>query len=82
MLDYTEDFLEFWKAWPGRWRKEEDRVIKVGKWEAFEEWRRLKADDKAIILKLVVSGRVKRAGTAILPDACRWLKKRRWHDFL
>lgn len=79
---YTEEFERFWRNWPGRWRPENNKTIKVGKWDAFEEWKRLKDKDKANILKMVVSGKVKRAGTMILPDAHRWLKKKRWHDFL
>ncbi len=78
---YTDDFNQFWKAWPGRWKPEDNRYVKVGKYEAWLEWKTIDKEEQAEILAIVKSGRVKKAGTQYLPDACRWLKKRRYDDF-
>lgn len=82
MHKYSEDFERFWTAWPGRWRPEDRVYIKVGKYEASLEWKLLSKDDHRDIVRIVESGKVKRAGTIYLPDACRWLKRKRWHDFM
>ena len=81
MTNYTEDYERFWKGWPGRWKPETHRPTKVGKYEAWLEWKRLSVQDKAVAIKVVESGRVKDAGTQYLPDASRWLHRRRWEDF-
>lgn len=80
MSKYPEDFERFWTAWPGRWRPEQDRSIKVGKYDTSLEWKYLKDNEKTEIMSVLV--KVKRAGTQYLPDAARWLKRKRWHDFL
>jgi len=77
---YPEDFEIFWKAWPGRWKPETDRSVKIGKYDAFLEWKHLKDEEKKEIMSVLP--KVKPAGTQYLPDACRWLKRKRWHDFL
>lgn len=80
MSKYPEDFEIFWRAWPGRWRPEDDKSIKVGKYDAFLEWKHLTEAEKKDIM--FVLPKVKYAGTQYLPDACRWLKRKRWHDFI
>lgn len=81
-VKYTAAFKEFWKLWPGRWRPEGGPVIKVGKYLAFIEWKRLDREEhEFIILKVLRSGRLKARGTQYLPDANRWLKRRGWEDF-
>ena len=80
MTEYTADFEMFWKGWPGRWRPEQDKVIKVGKYDTSLVWKKLSEQEKAAIMSILP--KVKRAGTQYLPDAERWLKHKRWHDFL
>ncbi len=77
---YPQQFDELWKAWPGRWR-EDGPTRKVGKSEAYEIWRDMDAEDKRDAATVVISGKVKRAGTQFLKDFHRWLKLRRWEDF-
>lgn len=74
--DYSESFEIFWKKFKGRWNPENDNYIKVGKFEAWEEWQKLNAEDqtKATAVANRVSGK-------FVPDACRWLKKRLFDDF-
>lgn len=79
--DFTDDFSEFWKLWPGRWNKETGKTTKVGKYQAGLRWAKLSAETKSFILRLLKSGRIKAAGTQYLPDAFRWLDKHRWEDF-
>lgn len=74
--EYTEEFKYFWKQWKGRWNKEDDTYTKVGKREAFAEWEKLSLDDKR--WAAAVADRTKGEYT---PDACRWLKHRRFEDF-
>ena len=80
-MKYPADFNEFWKAWPGRWQAENNKCVKVGKYEAWLEWKGLDKEEQTEILAIAKSGRIKSRGTQYLPDACRWLKKRRFDDF-
>lgn len=72
--EYTCEFLEFWKKFKGRWDIDKG-YIKVGKKEAFDEFKKLppeqqqKAIDKA-----------HKSGGKATPDACRWLKNWRFDD--
>ncbi len=74
--DYTPEFEVFWKRFTGRWSVDKDRYVKVGKWEAFGEWRKLaiKQQEKASAVADKVSGKY-------TPDANRWLKRRLFDDF-
>ena len=74
--EYTEEFETFWKAYPKRWNRMSGQYYKVGKWEAFQVWKRLSNKDKADILLKV---KYMRDGEFVL-DAHRWLKKRRFDD--
>ena len=78
---YSEDFQVFWRSWPGRWR-DGNSPKKVGKAEAYEIWLTMDAEDRQDAISVVVSGKVKNAGTQYLPDALRWLRRRLWEDFL
>ena len=71
---YDDDFEQFWKKWKGRWNGE--KYVKVGKFEAWEEWQRLDDDEKeqAIAVANRVSGKY-------APDAMRWLKRKRFDDY-
>lgn len=80
--EYTDEFEQFWKAWPGRWDAKNDSIRKVGKHDAYVEWLKIPAARRKAILEVVVSGKVKRAGTQYLQDAHRWLKHKRFDDFL
>ena len=75
-MDYTEEFERFWRAYPKRWNRESGRYYKVGKWEAFQAWKRLSNKDKADIFLKV---KYMKTGQYVL-DAHRWLKKRRFDD--
>ncbi len=78
--NYAEDYQEFWRNWPGRWR-DGSSPKKVGKAEAYDIWKSLDTEDRQDALLAVKSGKVKRAGTQYLPDAVRWLRRRLWEDF-
>jgi len=73
---YTNDFLEFWKAYPKRWNRDSGVYYKVGKWEAFQAWQRINQKDRDVIL---VKVKYMKNGQYVL-DAHRWLKKRRYED--
>lgn len=73
---YTKDFLEFWKAYPKRWNRDSGVYYKVGKWEAFQAWKRISQKDRDNIL---VKVKYMKNGEFVL-DAHRWLKKRRFDD--
>ncbi len=81
MTKYTDDFESFWQLWPGRYDVDNQKTRKVGKWQAFQEWQRLSEVDSERVMTLVKSGRIKSGGTRYLPDAFRWLNKRRWEDY-
>jgi hypothetical protein len=73
---YTEEFMAFWAAYPKRWNQDSHRYYKVGKWEAFQVWKRLNQKDRDDILAKV---KYVEEGQYVL-DAHRWLKKRRFDD--
>lgn len=73
---YTPEFESFWKKFKGRWSADKDCYVKVGKHDAFLEWQKLSVEDQRKAWK--VAGKVSGKYT---PDACRWLKNRRFDDF-
>ncbi len=86
---YPEDYEKVWKKWPGRWR-EDGVIVKVGKVEGLEVWlgkercfngTKMDDEDREDAAQVILSGKVKRAGTRLLKDFHRWLKLRRWEDF-
>ena len=81
MTKYTEEFEAFWKAWPGRWNLDTQKIEKIGKHEAFIIWRTMAEDDRSFCIKLAKTPKIKEKGTRWLPDCWRWLSKRRWEDF-
>lgn len=81
MTKYTDDFEQFWAAWPGRYNPDTQLHEKRGKHEAFIVWGTVPEPDRQVILKLVKSGRVKAGGTRFLLDAWKWLAKKRWEDY-
>lgn len=77
---YSDEFEDFWRKFKGRWNPDKGDsggYVKVGKFAAWEEWQKLsKADQvKATAVADKVSGKY-------TPDACRWLKKRLFDDFV
>lgn len=75
-MDYTEEFEIFWKIYPKRWNRSSGKHYKVGKYEAFQAWKRLSQKDRCKILIVV---KYMQDGEFVL-DAHRWLKKRRFDD--
>ncbi len=73
---YTPEYEMFWKKFKGRWNREADKYIKVGKYEAFLEWQKLELDEqyKAVKVAHKPSGQY-------VPDCCRWLKNKRFDDY-
>ena len=72
---YTEDFLEFWKAYPR----------KKGKGDAFKAWKRIKELPDVSVLIAAVSGQRKsdqwkREGGRFIPYPATWLNARQWED--
>jgi len=83
IVAFSDSFNEFWKAYPERNGK------KVGKAEAFKEWQIINPDE-SLITEIHSALRkqkqnfkyIKETGdfVAEFPDACRWLKRKRWTD--
>ncbi len=81
--EYTPDFLNLWDLYPAR------NGQKAGKKQALEEWDKLNPDgtlQKIILEKLTEQKKTQETAKqnqeffAEFPDACRWLKHRRWED--
>ncbi len=74
--EYTSEFNSFWKKWKGRYNPDSDRDIKVGKYVAFSEWKRLTIEEQRRAWEAAdkVSGKY-------TPDANRWLKRKMYDDF-
>ena len=73
---YNELFEKFWKAFKGRWNPDRGIYIKVGKYEAWQEWQKLTEQDKA----RAIAG-ASRVGGKFTPDAKRWLKEKMFDDY-
>ena len=73
---YDDQFEDFWKKFKGRWNPDKGTYTKVGKYEAWQEWQHLDDDEKQHAI--AVAGRV---SGKYVPDACRWLKKKRFDDY-
>lgn len=75
-INYSEEFELFWKKFKGRWKPETDEYVKVGKYDAFQEWQKLTVDEQR--RAWTAADRVK---GEYVPDACRWLKRKLFDDF-
>ncbi len=73
---YTPAFDAFWKRFKGRYDPINNRYIKVRKFEAFQEWKKLDIEDQRAAWR--AADKVK---GEYVPDACRWLKARMFDDF-
>ena len=75
-LEYTKDFLSFWKAYPR----------KVGKGEAFKAWKKAKLPALTSIVEAVEtqkeSKQWKKEDGRFIPNPATWLNQRRWEDEL
>jgi hypothetical protein len=75
---YSPDFQEFWRNYPSR-VSDIGVFVKVGKWDAFVQWRKLTVDVRQKCLMLVRNKMVKCG--KFTQDACRFLAHRRWEDY-
>ncbi len=73
---YTSSFETFWGKFKGRWNCESDKYIKVGKYEAFQEWQKLSPDECQRAIKVA-----HRPSGQYVPDAVRWIKNKRFDDY-
>lgn len=72
---YTDGFEVFWKKFKGRWDKDKSRYYKGSKLEAWFEWKILTDEEQE-----KANSAAPYCGSDITPDACRWLKNKRWTD--
>ena len=83
-MDYTDDFIAFWKLYPPRYheagRKKPgggfEHYWRIGKRLAMEQWRKLTAYEKA---NAMYSAQFQRKGKYV-PDAHRWLRDGKFED--
>lgn len=72
-VDYPPDFEAWWQEYPK----------KVGKAEAYAEWKKLRPDE-ALQQTLLAGARryrdSKQVKDGYVLDPCRWIKRRRWED--
>lgn len=89
--NYSKDFDAFWRKWPGRRDVVNDTYSKVGKAEAHEVWcgkkpcdngMKMDDEDKIDAFTAVCTTKFKYSSKQYLLDCVRWLKRRRWDDFL
>ncbi len=73
---YDDDFQAFWKKFRGRWDTDKGAYTKVGKYLAWQEWKRLTGYEKKQAVAVA-----HRTGGKFTPDACRWLKRKLFEDF-
>jgi len=89
--NYSEDFEMFWKKWPGRRDAVNDTYAKVGKAETYDVWQgekpcdngmKMDDEDRQDAYSAVTSNKFNYSSKQYLLDCVRWLKRRRWEDFL
>lgn len=75
-LAYTEAFETFWQSYP--------RTPNMSKAEAFTEWKKLDADERAACIAAVPAFKdfLKTKPTLEIQHACRFISKRRFEGFL
>lgn len=79
MVKYTDDFEKFWKKFKGRFNPDRGpygTYVKVGKFEAFQEWKKLPKDEQKKAIAVA-----EKAGGQYTPDPCRWLKRKMFDDY-
>jgi hypothetical protein len=77
MPSYPEDFARFWSVYPARKGK------KVGKGTAHEIWKKLKEDERPLVLRATLNySRSDSARTGYARDPHRFLRARYWEDWL
>ena len=76
MKEYSDSFLDFWKAFKGRWSVDRGKCIKGSKWDAFIVWEKLSVKHRQLARQAAP-----RTGYKYTKDACRWLKSRDWEEF-
>lgn len=72
---YSEDFLQFWQAYPKR----------VGKGEAFKAWKRVGHEVQITVVLVAVQAQAdtdqwRRNNGQFIPNPATWLNQRRWED--
>lgn len=83
-MEYTEDFIKFWKLFPGRFHEAGrpkvgsgyEHYWKIGKRKAMEEWRKLTEHQKKWAMYSV--GFMRKG--KYVPDAFRWLRDGKYED--
>jgi hypothetical protein len=75
---YTPDFEKFWWGYPSR-RHDDGTFVKIGKWDAFVQWRKLPVEIRQKCLMLVENKMI--PCCKITKDAHRFLAHRRWEDY-
>ena len=89
--NYGKDFEAFWKKWPGRKDVVNDTYTKVGKAEAYGVWQgkkpcdngmKMDDEDRRDAYVAATSTKFKYSSKQYLLDCVRWLKRRRWEDFI
>jgi hypothetical protein len=75
---YTSDFQDFWYDYPAR-VSDAGMFVKVGKFDAFVQWKKLPDAIKQKCLMLVKNKMIKCG--KFTQDACRFLSHRRWEDY-
>ena len=73
---YDDDFQVFWLKFKGRWNPDRGMYVKVGKYMAQKEWRKLADDEKEHAIAVA-----DRSGGKYTPDPERWLKRKLFDDY-
>ena len=76
-MDYTPEFMLFWKAYPARWNSNLSCMVKRKKYPAFLSWQKLSSERQQECL--IKAKHIKRTeGTP--RDCVTWLNQRGWDD--
>jgi len=74
---YTDEFMDFWKLYPGRYRESHNDYPKKNKYLAMKEWSKLSQADRGqamFAVKKLSRGRY-------VKDAFRWLRDKAFDDY-
>lgn len=74
---YTDEFLQFWSCYPGRYCERTNSYPKKNKYLASKEWEKLSKDDRD--RALYAAERIKPG--RYIKDAFRWLRDKMFDDY-
>ena len=76
-MEYTKDFLEFWKKYPARWNSNLSVMVKRKKYPASLSWQKLSPEERR---ECLFKAKYIKQTEGVPRDCVTWLNQRGWDD--